>query len=100
MAYIPPRRPRPKGPKPDRRQPDSSIRHRALAFLAGCPDGCAETLLLVNGFTVDLMVELVLDGLASATPERVVSGREAIEVARVRITEAGRRVLAGPNRDA
>jgi uncharacterized metal-binding protein len=80
--------------KPDhRRQPDSSVRHRALAFLAGCPDGCAETLLLVNGFTVELMVELVRDGLASASPERVVSGSEMIEVARVRITEAGRRVL-------
>jgi hypothetical protein len=51
------------------------VRYRALAFLAGCPDGCAETLLVVNGFTVDLMVEVVRDGLASATPERVVSGR-------------------------
>jgi hypothetical protein len=80
-------------PKPERREPDSSIRHRVLAFLAGCPDGCAEGLLLANGFTVDLLVDLVRDGLATATPERVVSGRETIEVARVRITEAGRKVL-------
>jgi hypothetical protein len=94
MAYARPRRPRPKAPKPERREPDSSIRHRALAFLAGCPDGCAEGLLLANGFTVDLLVELVRDGLASATPERMVSGSETIEVARVRITEAGRRVLS------
>jgi hypothetical protein len=93
MAYVPPRRPR--GPKPERREPDSSIRPRALAFLAGCPDGCGEGLLLANGFTVELLVELVRDGLASATPERVVSGRETIEVARVRITEAGRRALKG-----
>jgi hypothetical protein len=80
---------------PDRRQPDSSIRHRALAFLAACPDGCADALMLANGFTVELMVELVRDGFASATPERVVSGSETIEVARVRITEAGRQTLAG-----
>jgi hypothetical protein len=38
------------------------------------------------------MVEVVRDGLASATPERVASGRETIEVARVRI-KAGRRAL-------
>ena len=94
MAHAPPRRPHPKSPKPERREPDSSIRHRALAFLAGCPDGCAEGLLLANGFTVELLVELVRDGLASASPERVVSGRETIEVARVRITEAGRKALS------
>jgi hypothetical protein len=95
MAYVPRRRPR---PQPDRRQPDSSIRHRALAFLAGCPDGCAEGLMLANGFTVDLMVELVRDGLATATPERVVAGAKQIEVARVRITEAGRRVIGDEQR--
>jgi hypothetical protein len=39
------------------------------------------------------MVELVRDGLATATPDRVVMGRQTIEVARVRITEEGRRVL-------
>ena len=99
MIYVPPRRPHPKAPKPDSREPDSrepdsSIRRRALAFLAGCPDGCMEGLLLANGFTVDLLVELVRAGLASATPERVVSGRETIEVARVRITEKGRAMLA------
>jgi hypothetical protein len=43
------------------------------------------------------MVELVCDGLASATPERVVSGGETIEVARVRITEAGRKALNKAN---
>jgi hypothetical protein len=94
MVYVPPRRPRLKAPTPDRRQPDNStVRHRALAFLAGCLDSCAETLLLVNGFTVDLMVEVVRDGLASATPERVVSAERQLRWARVRITEAGRKAL-------
>jgi hypothetical protein len=41
------------------------------------------------------MVELVQTGLATATTERVVAGSRKIEVARVRITEAGRRVLRG-----
>jgi hypothetical protein len=39
-------------------------------------------------------VELERDGLASATAERMVAGDRTIEVARVRITEAGRRALA------
>jgi hypothetical protein len=37
------------------------------------------------------MVELVRDGLARATAERVVAGSRKIEVAWVRITDAGRR---------
>jgi hypothetical protein len=33
-------------------------------------------------------------GLATATAERIVAGGKSIEVARVKITEAGRRALA------
>ena len=77
-----------------RRQPDRS-RRRALELLAGCgPDGCTEALLLAHGFTTSQMVELVRAGLATATAERVVAGGLKLEVARVRITEAGRRALA------
>jgi hypothetical protein len=68
--------------KPDRR--------RALELLASCRDGCTEALMLAHGFTIPL-VELVRAGLARVTTERVVAGRERIEVARVRITEAGSR---------
>jgi hypothetical protein len=64
-------------PKPDRR--------RALELLASCRDGGAEAIMLV---------ELVRDGLATATAERVVAGNRTIEIARVRITEAGWRALA------
>jgi hypothetical protein len=39
------------------------------------------------------MVEIINAGLASATGERVVAGKREIEVARVRITDAGRRAL-------
>jgi hypothetical protein len=49
--------------------------------------------MLAHGFTIPLMVELVRAGLATATAERMVAGGKAMEIARVRITEAGRRAL-------
>jgi hypothetical protein len=72
-------------PRPDRR--------RALELLAASRDGCTEAIMLAHGFTVAQMVELVRAGLATATPERMVAGGKAMEIARVRITEAGRRAL-------
>jgi hypothetical protein len=76
-----------RGPKPDRR--------RALELLASCSDGCTEAIMLAHGFTMMQMVELVRAGLATATAERIVAGGCTLEVARVRITEAGRRTFAG-----
>jgi hypothetical protein len=73
-------------PEPDRR--------RALELLAGSRDGATEAIMLAHGFSVAQMVALVRAGLATATAERVVAGGRTMEVARVRITEAGRRVLA------
>jgi hypothetical protein len=69
-------------------------RQRALALLATCPDGCPEALLIAHGFTVAQMVELVRDGLATASAERVRAGKATLEVTRVWITDAGRRALA------
>jgi hypothetical protein len=74
-----------RGPSPDHR--------RALDLLASCPDGCTEALLLANSLSVELLVELIRAGLASASPERIRAGDKQIEVARVRITDEGRRVL-------
>jgi hypothetical protein len=82
---MPTARTRRRLPKPDRR--------RALELLASCRHGCTEAIMLAHGFTIPQMVELVRAGLASATAERVVAGGRTIEVARVRITEAGRRAL-------
>jgi hypothetical protein len=79
--------PRPRGrPKPNRR--------RALELRAASRDGCTEAIMLAHGFRIEQMVEPVRAGLATATAERVVAGRRTIEVARLRITEAGRRALA------
>jgi hypothetical protein len=70
--------------KPDR---------RALELLASCRDGCTEAMMLAHGFKTEMVVELLRAGLATATAERVVAGKHRIEVARLRITEAGRRAL-------
>jgi hypothetical protein len=35
------------------------------------PDRCTESLMLANGFSVDMLLELVREGLASAEPERL-----------------------------
>ena len=54
--------------------------------------------MLAHGFTVEQMVELVRAGLATATPQRVKAGRERMEVATLRITEAGRKALVEAKR--
>jgi hypothetical protein len=73
----------------------TSEQHRALALLADTPRGCLETVLIdVEGFTVDALAELVRVGYVSLAPETVRAGGRKIEVARVRITDAGRRAIA------
>jgi hypothetical protein len=76
---------RKRGPKPDRR--------RALELLASCRDGCTEAIMIAHGFTVEQMVDLCVAGLATATLERMVAGGRTLEVATMRIIEAGRRAL-------
>jgi len=66
-----------------------------LELLARSAEGCTEVLLLAQGFSVELLCDLVCDGLASAHAERMVAGSKVIEVARMRITEAGRQALTG-----
>src|SRR5262249_19444836 len=75
-----------RGPKPERR--------RALELLAASPDGCSEAIMLAHGFTVDFLVDLISTRMATRWTEREVEGRRAMQVARGRITEVGRRALA------
>jgi hypothetical protein len=51
-------------------------------------------MMLAHGSSIDVMVELVNAGLATATAERVVAGKRTIEVAHLKITQRGRRALA------
>jgi hypothetical protein len=74
-------------------------RIRALELLDGCGDeGCTKAMLRARGFATSEIVELVRGGLATATSEHIVAGGREHEVARVRITDAGRRVLAKAKR--
>jgi hypothetical protein len=69
-----------RSPKHDRRRhPKTPNRHQTLEFLAACPNGCTETLMVANGFTAEVLIELIRTGLASAQAERVVAGGRAIE---------------------
>jgi hypothetical protein len=85
-------------PTATRRSLPKRDRRRALELLASCRDGCTEAMMLAHGFTVPQMVELVRAGLATATAERVRAGKREMGVARVKITDAGRRALAGARR--
>jgi hypothetical protein len=68
-------------------------RRRALELLAAAPDGRTEGIMLAHGFTVELLLDLSMAELAIATPEGMVAGGHTVEVARMRITEAGRKRL-------
>jgi hypothetical protein len=76
-------------PRPQTRHSPKPDRRRALELLASFRDGATEASLIAHGFTVPQLVKLVRAGLATATPERIVAGGRKVEVARVRITEAG-----------
>jgi hypothetical protein len=90
MAYAPPRKRRASpGAIADRRS-----RRRALELLASCgAEGCSEAVMLANGIDVDTMVGIIVEGLVTATPQRTRAGREVLEVATLRITDAGRQAL-------
>jgi hypothetical protein len=64
-------------------------------LLAASPEGCTEALMFANGFTAELLIELVRAGLVSAHAERVVGDGKMTEVARVKLSEAGWQALAG-----
>jgi hypothetical protein len=83
--YSMPQPRRRRHPRPDRRARSNCSRHAATA--------AREAIMLAHGFSIDMMVELVRAGLATARAERVVAGGKPIEVARVRITDAGRRAI-------
>ncbi len=77
-----------------RKRSPPATRRRALELIAWSPDGMTEAMLLAHGFTVEMLVDLIRAGLATAKAERVMAGGRSMQVTRVRITEAGRRALA------
>jgi hypothetical protein len=71
----------------------SADRRHALKVLAASPNGCTEAIMLAHGFKLELLANLVLDGLATVHNERMRAGKRAIEITRMWITEAGRQAL-------
>jgi hypothetical protein len=73
----------------------SAEQRRALAILAGAGQrGCTDQFMMAHGFTFDILAGLVRAGLATATLRRMRVNERMMEVARLRITEAGRDALA------
>jgi hypothetical protein len=66
-----------------------------LKLLANRPHGATEALLVrVHGFDSDMVSGLVRAGLATAERETMkAAGIQPVELVRVRITDAGRRII-------
>jgi hypothetical protein len=56
--------------------------------------GVTQPLLSAHGFSAAMIARLVRRGLATLTQEKVRAGGKLIDVAKVRITDAGRDALA------
>jgi len=65
-----------------------------LLGLAGL-QGCTGASLLAHGVRIDVLADLVRAGFVIAYREPTNEGQRQIEVARMRITNAGRRALEG-----
>ena len=72
----------------------ASHQRRALVILAGFPAGAPVTSLLVHGFQVDQLTELVRDGFATVKREPVDTPQRRVEAAVIEITRAGREAIA------
>ena len=97
LSCEPPRPMRSPYQIPNRRRAKSGGSRRRVLELLASPDGCTEPLLLANGFSADLLIELVRAGLVSAQVEGMMAGDKRVEIARARITEAGRQALSRYN---
>ena len=73
--------------------PSYRKRRRALELLEASLDGSTEAIMLAQ-FKIELLVELVRAGLATASTERMLASGRPMEITRLRITGAGRRALA------
>ncbi len=68
----------------------------ALEILAAAGlRGCTGATLLAHGFSVDMLADVVHEGLATAHRQTRTVGRRKIQFARRVITDAGRKALEG-----
>jgi hypothetical protein len=78
---------------PSRKRRLGAEAHRALALLAGSPDGVNGALLLAHGFSRRLLASLVRVSLATWHRKTVRVGGRTIDVGYMMITAAGRREI-------
>jgi hypothetical protein len=67
---------------------------RSLETLARAADGCAEAVLLTDGFTIKQLSGLVIDGFATLERRRTSVGGRERPVLWMQITAAGRKAIA------
>jgi hypothetical protein len=67
----------------------TSDHRRALLLLAASPGGCSEANMLAKGFKLELIAEMIRDGLVAAHIGNVYAGKRPV----VRITQAGWQAL-------
>jgi hypothetical protein len=65
----------------------------ALRMLAGSTTGYTVTVMMEHGFKLEMLTEIVSNGLARAKRGTLPGGRRRIEVTWLTITDAGRRAL-------
>jgi hypothetical protein len=66
---------------------------QVLDLLAGSPRGCTKARLLADGFTVDMLADLVRDGLVTTQRGTLRAGGRTIRIERYRITDDGRKAI-------
>jgi hypothetical protein len=57
-----------------------------------------EAMMLAHGFTNQMLARLIIDGLATVAPESIRASGRRIEIARLQITDVGRRALTEPRK--
>jgi hypothetical protein len=67
----------------------------ALRMLGGSTTGYTVTVMMEHGFKLEMLTEVVSNGLARATRATLPGGRRPIQVTWLTITAAGRKALAG-----
>ena len=67
---------------------------RALRMLGGSTTGYTVTVMMEHGFKLEMLTEVVSNGLARATRGTLPGGRRPHKVTWLTITDAGRRALA------
>jgi hypothetical protein len=71
----------------------NDLRSGALRLLAENPDGCTAARMVAHGFILEVLIELIVAGLATTQTEQMGRASQPMGRTHFMITEAGRRAL-------